>query len=62
MFLWIRVLWGLVGSLLLTAMALHCAIRQSNQSATGILYVMLVGAFIGEITAYYLMLTTGVPV
>jgi hypothetical protein len=62
MFLWIRVLWGLVGSLLLTLMALHCSRRQSNQSATGILYVMVVGAFIGEITAYYLILTTGVPV
>lgn len=62
MFFWVRVLWGLAGPLLLGAMALHCARRQSNQSATGILYVLVVGAFIGEITAYYLTLTTGVPV
>lgn len=62
MFFWIRVLWGLVGPLLLGLMALHCARRQSNQSATGILYVLVVGTFVGEITAYYLTLTTGVPV
>lgn len=62
MFFWIRVLWGLVGPLLLGLMALHCARRRSNQSATGILYVLVVGTFVGEITAYYLTLTTGVPV
>ena len=43
-------------------MALHCARNRSNQSATGILYVLLVGSFIGEITALYLAVTTGVPV
>jgi len=62
MFFWVRMLWGLVGPLLLGLMALTCVRRQSNQSATGILYVLVVGAFIGEITAYYLTLTTGVPV
>ena len=62
MFFWFRLLWGLVGPLVLAAMALHCARRRSNQSATGILYVLVVGAFIGEITALYLILTTGVPV
>ena len=62
MFFWVRVLWGLAGPLLLGLMSLSCARKQSNQSATGILYVLVVGAFIGEITAYYLTLTTGVPV
>ncbi len=62
MFFWVRVLWGLAGPLLLGVMSLHCARKQSNQSATGILYVLVVGAFIGEITAYYLTITTGVPV
>jgi hypothetical protein len=62
MFFWVRVLWGLAGPLLLGLMALSCARKQSNQSATGILYVLVVGSFIGEITAYFLMLTTGVPV
>jgi hypothetical protein len=62
MFFWVRVLWGLAGPLLLGLMALSCARKQANQSATGILYVLVVGSFIGEITAYFLMLTTGVPV
>ena len=62
MFFWFRVLWGLVIPLLLASMALHCARNRSNQSATGILYVLLVGTFIGEITALYLAVTTGVPV
>lgn len=62
MFFWFRVLWGLAIPLLLALMSLHCARNRSNQSATGILYVLLVGSFIGEITAFYLMVTTGVPV
>jgi len=61
-FFWFRLLWGLAIPLVLAAMALHCARQRSNQSATGILYVLVVGAFIGEITGYYLSLTTGVPV
>lgn len=62
MFFWFRVLWGLVIPLLLALMSLHCARNHSNQSATGILYVLLMGSFIGEITALYLGVTTGVPV
>src|SRR5258706_95446 len=42
--------------------ALQCARQRSNQSGTGILYVLVVGAFIGEITGAYLSVTTGVPV
>ncbi len=61
MFFWFRLLWGLAIPLALAAMSLHCARQRSNQSATGILYVLVVGTFIGEITAYYLALTTGVP-
>lgn len=62
MFFWFRLLWGLVGSVVLALMALHCARARSNQSATGILYVLVVGAFVGEITALYVTLTTGVPI
>jgi hypothetical protein len=62
MFFWFRLLWGLAIVLPLAWMSLHCARQRSNQSATGILYVVVVGAFIGEITAYYLSVTTGVPV
>jgi hypothetical protein len=61
-FFWFRLLWGLAIPLVLAVMALHCARQRSNQSATGILYVLVVGAFIGEITGYYLSVTTGVPV
>jgi hypothetical protein len=62
MFFWFRLLWGLGMPLLLALMALHCARRRSNQSATGILYVLVVGSLIGEITALYLTVTTGIPV
>jgi hypothetical protein len=62
MFFWFRLLWGLAVPLGLAAMALHCARQRSNQSATGILYVLVVGTLIGEITALYLAVTTGVPV
>ena len=61
-FFWFRLLWGLAIPLALAIMALHCARQRSNQSATGILYVLVVGAFIGEITGYYLSVTTGVPI
>ena len=61
-FFWFRLLWGLAIPLALAVMALHCARQRSNQSATGILYVLVVGAFIGEITGYYLSVTTGVPI
>jgi len=62
MFFWFRILWGLGIPVALAAMSLHCARQKSNQSATGILYVLVVGALVGEITAYYLSVTTGVPV
>jgi hypothetical protein len=62
MFFWFRIFWGLAIPLILGLMSLHCARNKSNQSATGILYVLVVGAFIGEITALFLTLTVGVPI
>lgn len=62
MFFWFRVLWGLAIPVALAWMSLHCARRRSNQSATGILYVLVVGVLVGEITAFYLSVTTGVPI
>ncbi len=62
MFFWFRLLWGLAMPLVLALMSLHCARRRSNQSATGILYVLVVGSLIGEITSLYLTVTTGIPV
>lgn len=61
-FFWFRLLWGLIMPLALAVMSLHCARNRSNESATGILYVLVVGSLIGEITALYLTLSTGVPV
>ena len=61
MFFWFRLLWGLLIPLTLAVLSLHCARHKSNQSATGILYVLVVGSFIGEITAFYLTVTTGIP-
>ena len=62
MFFWFRIFWGLAIPLILGLMSLHCARQSSNQSATGILYVLVVGTFIGEITALFLTLTVGVPI
>jgi len=62
MFFWFRLMWGLGIPLLLAVMSLSCARRRANQSATGILYVLVMGSLIGEITALYLTLITGVPV
>lgn len=62
MFFWFRLMWGLAIPLLLAIMSLSCARRGANQSATGILYVLVMGSLIGEITALYLTLITGVPV
>jgi hypothetical protein len=62
MFFWFRLLWGLGIPVALAWMALHCARRRSNQSATGILYVLVVGVLVGEITAFYVSVTTGVPI
>ena len=55
-------MWGLAIPLLLAVMSLTCARQRANQSATGILYVLVMGSLIGEITALYLTLITGVPV
>ncbi len=62
MFFWFRLFWGLAIPVVLAVLSLHCARQRSNQSATGILYVLVVGTFIGEITALYLTLTVGVPI
>lgn len=61
-FFWLRVLWGLAIPLVLGSMAWSCARRRANQSATGILYVLVMGVLIGEIVAFHLARTTGWPV
>jgi hypothetical protein len=55
-FLWLPVRWalGFVGPLILTWMAWQCAKIRSTQSATGILYVVVILCFIGELTGQLL--------
>jgi hypothetical protein len=52
LWLWLPVRWlvGFGGPLLLGWMAWRCAGIRSTQSATGILYVVVVLCFIGELT------------
>lgn len=54
LFVLVRILVGLIGVFVLTWMALACARIRSNQSATGILYVVVAFAIMGEAMAWYL--------
>ncbi len=53
---------GIVLGLALALMALSCAKRRSNQSATGILYVAVVFVLIGETISMHLTMGKGQPV
>jgi hypothetical protein len=59
--LWLPVRWGLglVGPLVLGVMAWQTARIRSTQSATGILYVVVIFCFLGELTGQLLQSTTG---
>jgi hypothetical protein len=59
--LWLPVRWGLgfVGPLVLSGMAWKTAAIRSTQSATGILYVVVIFCFLGELTGQLLQGTTG---
>lgn len=52
---------GLVGPLVLGWMAYETAKIRSTQSATGILYVVVILCFLGELTAQLLLYKTGWP-
>jgi hypothetical protein len=60
--LWLPVRWGLgfVGPLALAGMAWQTARIRSTQSATGILYVVVIFCFLGELTGQLLWSDTGV--
>jgi hypothetical protein len=60
--LWLPLRWGLgfVGPLLLAWMAWQTARIRSTQSATGILYVVVIFCFVGELTGQLLWSSTGV--
>ena len=59
--LWLPVRWGLgfVGPLVLGVMAWQTAKIRSTQSATGLLYVVVIFCFLGELTGQLLQGTTG---
>lgn len=59
--MWLPVRWGLgfVGPLVLGVMAWQTARIRSTQSATGILYVVVILCFLGELTSQLLAGTTG---
>jgi hypothetical protein len=61
--LWLPVRWliGLVGPLVFGWMAYLTAKIRSTQSATGILYVVVILTFLGELTSLLLMRETGRP-
>ncbi|HEY7160718.1 MAG TPA: hypothetical protein VH815_05630 [Acidobacteriota bacterium] len=59
MFFFQRFLLGLVLTFILSILTYYCVRIRSTQSATGILYVVLVFCLIGEIIGNYLNLKTG---
>ena len=60
-FFWQRVLFGLLGPVVLAYMTWETAKIQSTQSATGILYVDFFTVIVGEVLAKYLLVATTVP-
>ncbi|MCH7504946.1 hypothetical protein IID04_04865 [PVC group bacterium] len=58
-FLWIALLFGSVVPLILTFMTLETLRVKSTQSATGILYVIVVSLMIGELTYKYYLVQFG---
>jgi protein NrfD len=61
-FLWQRVLFGLLGPAILSPLTWETAKIRSTQSATGILYVDFFTVVVGEVLAKYVLLETRVPV
>ena len=61
-FFWQRVLFGLLGPVVLAYMTWETAKIRSTQSATGILYVDFFTVIVGEVLAKYVLVATSVPV
>ena len=60
-FLWQRVLFGLLGPAVLSYLIWETAKIRATQSATGILYVDFFTVIVGEVLAKYLLVVTRVP-
>lgn len=61
--LWLPLRWGIgfVAPLVLGVMAWQAARIRSTQAATGILYVVVIFCFLGEVTSQVLLASTGLP-
>ena len=62
LFLWVRVLFGLIGPLVVGFMVWQTVRIHSTQSATGLLYVATIFVLIGECVSAYIHFTTRIPV
>jgi hypothetical protein len=60
-FVWMRLLFGIVGPLSLVWFIWKTVEIRSTQSATGILYVQLFLVLAGELLAHYLQAAAGLP-
>ncbi len=60
-FVWMRLLFGIVGPLALIGFVWKTVEIRSTQSATGILYVQLFLVMSGELLATYLRVSSGYP-
>jgi hypothetical protein len=58
-FFWQRIAMGLILTFVLSILTYLCVRIRSTQSATGILYVVLVFCIVGELTGAYLFVKTG---
>lgn len=61
-FVLMRYVWGILGSLVLSFFVWKTVKIRSTQSATGILYVVVVACLVGEILSLYLAFFFGIPV
>jgi hypothetical protein len=59
-FFWQRIVLGLILTFVLSVMTYFCVRIRSTQSATGILYVVVVFCLVGELIGSYLSAKTGV--
>jgi len=61
-FLWARLLFSLLGPIVLCYMTWKTVKINATQSATGILYVATVFVLLGETLSKYLFYTTSIPI
>lgn len=61
-FVLMRYVWGILGALILSFFVWRTVKIRSTQSATGLLYVVVVACLVGEILSLYLAFFFGIPV